>query len=124
MIAYIMGRVADVGEGALVLECNNLGYMISASNTTLSRLSVGMDVKLYTALQVKENDISLIGFLSREDVKIYHLLCSVSGVGTKAALAIQSVLDSSRIVLAILTEEADELSRAQGVGKKLASRIV
>jgi len=83
-----------------------------------------MDVKMHTSLQLKENDISMIGFLSAEDASIFHLLTSVSGVGTRVALAIQSVLDNSRIVLAILTEEVDELSRAQGVGKKLAARII
>ncbi|MCL2575450.1 MAG: Holliday junction branch migration protein RuvA [Defluviitaleaceae bacterium] len=124
MISYIVGRVADIGDGAFVLECNNLGYFINASNATLSKLSVGMDAKIHTALQIKENDISMIGFLSAEDVKMFYLLTTVSGVGAKVALAIQNVLDASRIVLAILTEEVDELSRAQGVGKKLASRIV
>ncbi|MDR2168007.1 MAG: Holliday junction branch migration protein RuvA [Clostridiales bacterium] len=124
MISYIIGRVAEVGEGALVLECNNLGYFVNISNSTAARLSVGADVKLHTSLQIKENDISLIGFLSGEEAQIFAMLTSVSGVGTKAALAIQSVLDSSGIILAILTEEVDELTRAVGVGKKLASRII
>lgn len=124
MIAYINGKVAQVGEGALVLEAGALGYHIQASATTLSRLSAGQAVQIHTVLQVKENDISLIGFLSREDVDMFNLLTGVSGVGAKVALAIQSTLDSSRIALAILTEEADELVRAPGVGKKLANRIV
>jgi len=124
LIAYINGKVAQVGEGALVLEAGALGYHIQASATTLSRLSAGQAVQIHTVLQVKENDISLIGFLSREDVDMFNLLTGVSGVGAKVALAIQSTLDSSRIALAILTEEADELVRAPGVGKKLANRIV
>ena len=124
MISYIIGRVAEVADGALVLEAGHMGYFISVSNSTASRVQAGMDIKLHTSLQIKENDISLIGFLSQEDVRIFNLLTSVSGVGAKVALAIQSVLDSSRIVLAILTEEVDELTRAAGVGKKLASRIV
>ena len=124
MISYIIGQVAELGEGHIVLEAGHMGYFVAVSNSTASRLSVGMDVKLFTALQIKENDISLIGFLSREDVRIFDMLTSVSGVGAKVALAIQSVLDSSRIALAILTEEVDELTRAAGVGKKLASRIV
>jgi len=90
----------------------------------MTHLSTGQRVKLHTCLQIKENDISIIGFLSPEDAKIFNMLISVSGVGTKAALAIQSVLDASQIILAIITEEADQLTRAQGVGKKLASRIV
>ena len=124
LISYIKGKVAEIGEAAAVVECNNLGYFVHISATTASRLSVGADIKLHTSLQIKENDISLIGFLSEEDAKIFHLLTSVSGVGQKAALAIQSVLDASAITLAILTEEPEQLARAQGVGKKIASRIV
>ena len=124
MISYINGRVAEIGEGSLVLECNNLGYFVQVSNSTLAKVSVGAEVKMHTALQIKENDVSLIGFLSQEEARVFHLLTGVSGVGAKVALAIQSVLDSSRIVLAILTEEVDELTRAAGVGKKLAARII
>jgi len=124
LIAYINGKVAHVGETALILEAGAMGYHLQASASTLSRLSVGQEVRLHTALQVKENDISLIGFLTAEDVQMFYLLTSVSGVGAKVALAIQSTLDSGRISLAILTEEADELVRAPGVGKKLANRIV
>ena len=124
MISYIIGEVAEVLDGATIIECNNLGYYVNISASTMTHLSTGQRVKLHTCLQIKENDISIIGFLSPEDAKIFNMLISVSGVGTKAALAIQSVLDASQIILAIITEEADQLTRAQGVGKKLASRIV
>ena len=124
MISYIIGEIADVGDSTAVIECNGMGYLVHVSASTASRLSVGAITKLFTTMQIRENDISLIGFLSKEDVKIYDMLVSVSGVGAKAALSIQSVLDAQQIVLAILTEEADQLSRAQGVGKKLAGRIV
>ena len=124
MISYIVGEIAEIAESAVIIECNGLGYLIQVSAATISRLAKGDSVKLHTAMQIKENDISLVGFLSKEDAKMFDMLVSVGGVGTKAALAIQSVLDTSQIVLAILTEEADQLSRAQGVGKKLASRIV
>ncbi|MCL2397516.1 MAG: Holliday junction branch migration protein RuvA [Defluviitaleaceae bacterium] len=124
MISYIIGEVAEIADGAVVVECNSMGYLINVSNATITRLSQGDTIKLHTAMQIRENDLSLIGFLTKEDAKIFDMLVSVSGVGTKAALAIQSVLDASQVILAILTEEADELCRAQGVGKKLASRIV
>ena len=124
MISYIIGEIADVSDGAAVIECGGLGYLVQVSASTASRLAIGGITKLFTTMQIRENDISLIGFLSKEDAKIYDMLVSVSGVGAKAALSIQSVLDAQQIVLAILTEEADQLSRAQGVGKKLAGRIV
>jgi len=124
LISYIIGKVTEVSEGTAIIESNNLGYFVSISSSTMTSLTVSENVKLHTCLQIRENDINLIGFLTKEDVKIFNMLTSVSGVGTKAALAIQSVLDTSQIILAIITEEADQLTRAQGVGKKLASRIV
>ena len=124
MISYIIGEVAQVFDGTAIIECNNVGYAINISASTMTRLAVGERVKLHTTMQIRENDISLIGFLSQEDAKIYNMLVSVSGVGTKAALAIQSALDTSQIILAIITEEENQLTRAQGVGKKLAGRIV
>ena len=124
LISYIIGEVAQVSDGMAVIECNNMGYLINISAATMTRLIVGERVKLHTTMQIRENDISLIGFLSQEDAKIYEMLVSVSGVGTKAALAIQSALDTSQIILAIITEEEEQLTRAQGVGKKLAGRIV
>lgn len=124
LISYIIGEVAQVSDGIAIIECNNMGYLINMSAATMTRLAIGERVKLHTAMQIRENDISLIGFLSQEDAKIYDMLVSVSGVGTKAALAIQSALDASQIILAIITEEEEQLTRAQGVGKKLAGRIV
>jgi len=99
MISYIVGQVAETGNGHFVLQAGAIGYYVSASNATISRLAVGQDAKIHTVLQLKENDISLIGFLASEDVRIFNMLTSVSGVGAKVALAIQDVLDASRIVL-------------------------
>jgi len=124
LISYIIGEVAEVSDGSAIIECNNIGYFINISSSTMTRLAAGERVKLHTIMQIRENDISLIGFLSKEDAKIFEMLVSVSGVGTKAALAIQSALDASQIILAIITEEEEQLTRAQGVGKKLAGRIV
>jgi Holliday junction DNA helicase RuvA len=124
LISYIIGEVAEISDGTVVIDCNGMGYLANISAATMTRLTVGERIKLHTVMQIRENDISLVGFLSPEDAKIYNMLISVSGVGAKAALAIQSVLDASQIILAIITEETDQLSRAQGVGKKLAGRIV
>jgi len=124
LISYIIGQVADVSDGKTIVECNNIGYLINISSATMTRLTIGQKIKLHTITQIRENDISLIGFLSTEDAKIYDMLISVSGVGTKAALAIQSAMDASQIILAIITEEEGMLTRAKGVGKKMAGRIV
>ena len=124
MIAYIIGRIEEVFEGGLIIESQDMGYLVTVSNATCSRVGKGQEIKLFTKLMVKENDMGLVGFLSREEQRMFEMLTAVNGVGTKAALSILSSADASKITLAILTEDADELSRAQGIGKKLAGRIV
>jgi len=119
----IKGKVEAILDNAAVIECGGVGYLIQASMGTLAALSGKDEAKLYTILQVRENDISLIGFANREDLRIFELLTGVSGVGTKAALSIQSTLSASEIVLAILTDDDKSLSRAPGVGKKIAQRL-
>jgi Holliday junction DNA helicase RuvA len=119
----IKGSVEAVLDNAAVIECGGVGYLIQASMNTLAELSGKAEAKLYTVLQVRENDVSLIGFANREDLRIFELLTSVSGVGTKAALSIQSTLSASEIVLAVLTDDDKMLSRAPGVGKKIAQRL-
>ena len=123
MFYSIKGKVEAILDNAAVIECGGVGYLIQASMGTLAALSGKDEAKLYTVFQVRENDVSLIGFANREDLRIFEMLTSVSGVGTKAALSIQSTLSSSEIVLSILTDDDKSLSRAPGVGKKIAQRL-
>lgn len=125
LIASVKGTVESVYENAVVIECNNIGYLIQASAATLSDLSsMGRaEVKIHTLTLVREDSVSLVGFLSKDDLHVFELLTSVSGVGAKAALAMQSALSSSQIMLAILTDDTAALSKAQGIGKKIAQRI-
>ncbi|MCL2415908.1 MAG: Holliday junction branch migration protein RuvA [Defluviitaleaceae bacterium] len=124
MIAYIIGRIDEIMGNSVIIECNNMGYLVMASNATISGIMRGQEIKLYTKMIVRENDISLIGFLSKQEQNMFEMLTGVTGVGIKAALSLQSSLDSSKIITAILTEDAEALSRAQGIGKKIAGRIV
>jgi len=123
LIYSIKGKVDALLDNAAVIECGGVGYLIQASMGTLAALSGKEEAKLFTVMQVRENDVSLIGFVNREDLRIFELLTGVSGVGTKAALSIQSTLTSSEIVLSILTDDDKSLSRAPGVGKKIAQRL-
>ena len=124
MIHHIKGRVTEIGDGGFVVETGGIGYFVHAATNTLSRVSIDGDVLVYTVMDIKENDISLVGFLNKEDKSIFQMLVGVGGVGTKAALAMLSTLSVADISLAILTEEAEMLTRAPGIGKKIASRIV
>jgi len=120
----VKGNIEAILDNAAVIECGGVGYLIQASGSTLAELSGKTEAKLYTTMLVRENDVSLIGFISREDLRIFELLTSINGVGAKAALSIQSTLSDSDIVLAVISDDDKALSRAPGVGKKIAQRII
>ena len=124
MYAYLKGTVADKGQNELVLDVQGVGYLLFVSMTTLQETPpVGETMKLFTHLSVREDAMELFGFATREEKAMFLKLLSVSGVGTKLALAILSAMPLRDLSLAIVTGDAATLSRAPGVGKKTAQRI-
>ncbi len=123
MIYSLTGRLAQKGNGFAVVECAGVGYLCQTTGQTLSRLS-GETVTLYTYLHVTENSLDLFGFLSRDELEMFRMLLSVSGVGPKAALAILSEYPPDRLVLFLASNDPKMLTKAAGVGPKLAQRIV
>ena len=124
MIAYIKGTVEQLAEQSVVLDNAGIGYTVNVSTSTLSRLPhKGELSKLYTYLQVKEDDMSLFGFLTQEDLRIFRLLISISGIGPKVAMAVLSAMNANQITSAIANGDAIAFSRVSGVGKKTAQRI-
>ncbi|MCL2461455.1 MAG: Holliday junction branch migration protein RuvA [Defluviitaleaceae bacterium] len=127
MISFIQGTVEHVLDASVIIGCNGLGYEINVSPATIGRLpsvsSGGSEVRLYTRMQVSEDAVSLYGFLSLEELQMFNLLQRVSGVGAKVALSLLASLSPQRIMIAILADDSDELSKAPGVGKKTAQRI-
>ena len=113
-----------VGQNLAVIDVNGVGFAVSTSMTTLESIKNGEKVKLYTYLSVREDALELFGFYSEEELRVFKLLISISGVGPKVALAILSVTTPSSLALAIATEDLKTLTNAPGVGKKLAGRIV
>ena len=101
-----------------------MGFACNTTANTLSALTKGKQAKLYTHLAVKEDDMTLYGFASREELNLFRQLISVSGVGPKAALAILSVSTPSNLALSIITGDTKPLVAAPGVGKKIAQRVV
>ena len=125
MISYIKGLVADIEDNAVIIECNGIGYRIFTTPRVLQEdLRIGDDVAIYTYLQVKEDDMQLYGFTSRDDLAIYKLLISVNGIGPKAGLGILSGLSADEIRFAVLSDDVATISKAPGVGKKTAQKLI
>ncbi|MDR1641441.1 MAG: Holliday junction branch migration protein RuvA [Clostridiales bacterium] len=124
MISHIKGTVEQVLQNAVVLDNNGMGYTVYVSKSTLGKLSGSKEqVKVFTSMQVKEDGITLYGFMSLDELSIFGLLTSVSGVGPKSALAMLDVMTPSQIMVAIMSDDTTALSQAPGVGKKTAQRI-
>ena len=125
MYAYIVGKVDSFGDGFIVVEAAGVGYFINASNCTIAKLGkVGSSVKIYTYLAVREDDMSLYGFYSEEEKKMFLRLITVSGVGPKMAIGILSAADVSTLATSIISGDTKSLSKVKGIGKKTAERIV
>ena len=124
MFYYVEGLVSHVEQGLAVIDCGGVGYACHTSQNTLSNIQMGEKARLYTCLHVREDIFELYGFADQEELNCYKMLTSVSGVGPKAALAILSVAPPSQLALAIITEDEKLLTQAQGIGKKIAQRIV
>ena len=125
MYYYIKGTLALKSENYVVIDAGGVGYMINTSLTSIERAgSVGSEVTMYTYLHVREDVMELYGFTAAEEKNMFLSLLSVSGVGPKAALAVLSVADTARIAAAVVTGDEKTITKAQGVGKKMAQRII
>jgi Holliday junction DNA helicase RuvA len=125
LFAYIRGRLDYKNNDFLIVESNGVGYRIFTSLSTIAGIGeVGGEVKVYTYLYVREDNISLYGFVNQEELNVFELLISVSGVGPKAAISVLSAISPSRFSLAVITDDIKTLTKAQGIGKKIAQRII
>ena len=107
-----------------IRDSNNIGYFINSTLTSLSNIQINNEYKIYTSMQVREDDISIYGFYSKEELEMFLLLISVSSIGPKIALGVLSSISSDEIKLAIVNNDIDKLTNAKGIGKKTASRII
>lgn len=124
MISYIIGQIRSINEDNFVIENNSMGYIIFSSLTTLANIEINNEYKIYTSMQVREDDISLFGFISKDELEMFLHLTSVSTIGPKTALGILSSLSVDEIKNAILNNDINKLTVAKGIGKKSASRII
>lgn len=125
MFAYIKGMLEYKHNDYIVVEASGIGYKIYTSLSTIQNIEpIGKEVKVYTYLYVREDVMSLYGFLTQEELGMFELLLGVSGVGPKAALSVISSMSPSKFGLAVITDDFKSLTKAQGVGSKMAQRII
>ncbi len=124
MLDYIIGRVEEILDHALIVDRDGLGIVVHSAGSSLHLLQIGEEAKLYTELQIRDDQIHLVGFLSREERAMYRLLLSVSKVGPKAAMGLMTGLPLDLLQGAILSEDDKALSACPGIGKKTAERII
>ena len=124
MLYYVSGTVTLLEPGLAVIDCGGVGYGCRITAYTAGQLKLNQQAKLFITESIREDAFDLYGFSSREEQRCYELLTSVNGVGPKAAMAILSVGSPQNFTLAVMTGDEKLLTAAQGVGKKIAQRII
>lgn len=125
MFSYIKGILEVKTTGYVVIDINGLGYKIFMSDTAINKLGeIGQIVKVHTYVKVREDDISIYGFNTNEELRMFELLLSVSGIGAKSAIAILSNISPSSFALAVITNNVGEIKKLPGIGPKTAQRII
>jgi len=124
MIARLTGTVVDRATDALIVNVGGVGYLVYGSISTIASAKTGAEITLHTHLVVREDAMTLYGFASAHEQRLFGILIGVSGVGPKVALALLSIMNGDELSFAIASGNAAALARASGVGQKLASRIV
>lgn len=125
MYAYIKGTLEEKSTDSIVVETAGIGYKIYVSEHTMAKLGeIGEKIKIYTHYHVREDNISLYGFMSNEELKMFELLLQVSGIGAKTAIAMLSNITPSKFALAIISNDLKTLTKIPGIGNKSAQRMV
>jgi Holliday junction DNA helicase RuvA len=124
MLAYLKGKLIVKFQDYVILEVQGIGYKVYMSKTAIETLQEDEEMKIYTYLKVREDDISLFGFITNEELRMFELLISVGGIGAKSAINILSNITPSRFALAVITNDVNTLKKLQGIGPKTAQRII
>ena len=124
MYEYLNGKVDYISEDYVVIDITGVGYRVFTSRNTIKNVRIGEAAKIFTHLIVKEDDLVLYGFSTREELSIFKLLLSVSGVGPKAGASLLNQYKPSELAAAIIGRDISKLTKASGIGKKIAERII
>ena len=125
MFSYIKGKLEVKTTGYVVIDINGLGYKIFMSDTAINKIGdIGEVVKVHTYVKVREDDISIYGFNTNEELRMFELLLSVSGIGAKLAIQILSSITPSSFALAVISNDVSKIVKIPGIGNKTAARII
>lgn len=125
MIASLHGKLESLGSDGAIINVGGIGFRVYMPTSTLSTLGkIGEEVKLHTYLHLREDNAALYGFASTEELGLFQNLISVSGLGPKLALAMLSVMNVEKLIMAIATSSVDLLTEVPGIGKKMAHRLI
>lgn len=125
MFSYIKGKIGIKTNQYIAVEVGGMGFKIFMSESAIEKIgNIGDEVKVFTHMQVREDDISLFGFVTNEELRMFELLLSVSGIGAKSAIAMLSAISPSSFALAVITNDISKLVKIPGIGSKTAQRIV
>lgn len=125
MFAYLKGILADISEDNCVIDVHDIGYNVKISGQTMSALpGIGEMVKIYTYTNVKEDAFQLFGFLRKDELDLFKILITVNGIGPKGALSLLSAMDADLLRMAIVSQDVKLLSKAPGIGKRTAERLI
>ena len=125
MLAYIKGELANKSKGYVVIDVGGLGYKVFMSELSMENIgNIGDVVKVYTYYRVMEDDISIFGFNTNEELRLFELLISVSGVGAKTAITMLGTIKPEEFAIAIISNDINTLKKLPGIGAKTAQRIV
>lgn len=124
MIAYLKGIIDIKRQDYVVIDVHGVGYKIFMPEGAIQNLEVDSEVKIYTFMRVREDDVSLYGFLNVEELAMFELLISVGGIGAKSAVGILSNIAPSKFALAVITDDVTILKKLPGIGAKTAQRII
>ncbi len=125
MIASLNGKVESLGTDGAIINVGGIGFQVYMPTSTLSTLgAVGEEVKIYTHFYLREDNATLYGFGSAEELGLFQALIGVSGLGPKLAVAMLSAMDAEKLTMAIATGNADLLAEVPGIGKKMANRLI
>ena len=125
MLAYVKGTLEIKTKGYIVVETGGIGYKIFMPESTIEKLgALGEKIRIFTFMRVREDDVSLYGFLTNEELRMFELLLSVSGIGAKGALTILSNITPSQFALAVIANDVGMLKKLPGIGPKTAQRTI
>ena len=125
MIASLQGIIDAISKDSMIVNVNGIGFKLSVPTSVLSELgAVGREVKLYTHMHVREDDLSLYGFSSVDELRLFETLISVSGLGPKTAMGMLSAMSADQLAMAIASGSVEMLTTIPGIGKKTADRLI